>query len=162
MWVTERNGMPMHIGIDLGLFGAVAVLDHAGTLVVLHDVPTLTLSTNRGTKQDYDVPGLVALLQPYAGSQAHVMLEARQAMPGQGVRSMWTTGYGYGVCVGVLAALQIPYTPVRPAVWKRTLGLGKDKEQAWLRAQQLYPGADLLRKQDRGRAEAILVAWYDW
>ena len=56
----------MHIGIDPGLSGAVAVLDAAGALVALCDTPTLTLSTSRGTRQEYDVPGLAALLQPYA------------------------------------------------------------------------------------------------
>src|SRR5262249_3355054 len=127
------------IGVDPGLSGAVAVLDQAGALVTLHDTPTLALSTSRGTKQEYDVPGLVALVQRYTGSPPHVILGESQAMPGQGVRSMWTTGYGYGIWLGLLAALQIPYTTVRPALWKRTLGLRKDKEAARLRAMQLFP-----------------------
>jgi len=151
----------MHMGIDPGLSGAVAVLDHAGALVAVHDTPVLTLATSRGTKQEYDVPGLVALLAPYAGSQAHVILEESQAMPGQGVRSMWTTGYGFGLWLGLLGAVGIPYSRVRPQVWKKALSLpGKDKEQARLRAMQLYPGADLRRKRDHGRAEALLLAWY--
>ena len=48
------------------------------------------------------------------------------------------------------------------AIWKRALGLGKDKEQARLRAMQLFAGADLRRKKDHGRAEALLLAWYGW
>jgi crossover junction endodeoxyribonuclease RuvC len=62
--------------------------------------------------------------------------------------------------VGLLAALQIAYTTVRPAIWKRALGLGKDKEAARLRAMQLFPAADLRRKKDHGRAEALLLAWW--
>jgi len=54
--------------------------------------------------------------------------------------------------------LALPYTPVRSVVWKKTFGLGKDKEQARLRAQQLFPAADLRRKRDHGRAEALLLA----
>ena len=150
----------MHLGIDPGLGGAVAVLAADGTLVALHDTPVLTLTTRRGTRQDYDVPGMVALLQPYTSPQAHVILEESQAMPGQGVRSMFTTGYGFGLWVGVLAALQLPYTRVRPGVWKQALGLGKDKEASRLRAQQLFPGADLRRRKDHGRAEALLLAWW--
>jgi hypothetical protein len=42
------------------------------------------------------------------------------------------------------------------------MGLGKDKEQARLRAQQLFPAADLRRKKDHGRAEAILLGRYGW
>ena len=79
-------------------------------------------------------------------------------MPGQGTRSMFTVGLGYGLWLGILASLRIPYTPVRPAIWKRSMGLSKDKEGARLRAMQLYPGADLRRKRDHGRAEALLLA----
>jgi len=152
----------VYIGIDPGLGGAVAVLDHAGALVALSDTPTLSLRTSRGTKQEYDVPGLVALLAPYAGPQAHVILEESQAMPGQGTRSMLTVGVGFGLWLGVLAALTLPYTRVRPQVWKRALGLGKDKEQARLRAMQLFPSADLRLKKHHGRAESLLLAWYGW
>jgi crossover junction endodeoxyribonuclease RuvC len=150
----------MICGIDPGLGSALAILDQDGALVALHDTPTLTLSTNRGTRQEYDLPGIVGLLQPYAGPQTHVMLEEAQAMPGQGVRSMFTTGLGFGVWLGILGTLGLAYTRVRPLVWKRSLGLSRDKEQARLRAQQLFPSADLRRKKDHGRAEALLLAWY--
>ena len=72
----------MIIGIDPGLSGAVAVLAPDGTLEALRDVPTLVLRTSRGTRQEYDVPGLVGLLGPYVGPQAHVLIEEAQAMPG--------------------------------------------------------------------------------
>lgn len=150
------------IGVDPGLTGVLAVLAADGALVALHDTPVLTLSTSRGTRQEYDVPGLVALLAPYAGSQTHVVIEESQAMPGQGTRSMFTTGYGFGIWIGVLSALQLPYTRVRPGVWKKAMGLGPDKEAARLRAIQLFPGADLRRKKDHGRAEALLLAAYGY
>ena len=151
----------MHtIGIDPGLAGAVAVLGESGTLAALADTPTLVLKVQRGTRQAYDVPGMAALLRPYAGLQCHVCIEESQPMPGQGTRSMFTIGYGYGLRIGVLTTLQLPYTPIRPVIWKRALALGKDKEASRLRAMQLYPGADLRRKRDHGRAEALLLASY--
>ena len=152
----------MHIGIDPGLNGALAVIHDDGSVVAVHDTPTLLLRTSRGTKQEYDVPGLVALLVPYVSPQAHVILEESQAMPGQGTRSMFMVGVGFGVWLGVLAALPLPHTRVRPATWKRAMGLGKDKEAARLRAMQLFPQADLRRKRDHGRAEALLLTWYGW
>jgi hypothetical protein len=150
----------MHIGIDPGLSGAVAVLAADGNLVALCDTPVLTLSISRGSRQEYDVPGLCTLLAPYAGPQSHVLIEEAQSMPGQGVRSTWTTGYGYGLWIGVLAALQMPYTPVRPVVWKKAFSLGKDKEASRLRAMQLYASADLRLKKHHGRAGALLLAYY--
>src|SRR5262249_51205298 len=116
--------------------GALAVLAPDGTLQALCDTPTLTLKTTRGTKQEYDIPGLVALLAPYSAPQTHVIIEEAQAMPGQGVRSMFTCGLGFGVWLGMLATLGLAHTRVRPGVWKRALGLSGDKEQACLRAMQ--------------------------
>ena len=147
-------------GIDPGLTGAVAVLDAHGTLEALADTPTLSLKVQRGMRQVYDVPGMVELLRPYAGQQCHVYIEESQAMPGQGTRSMLTIGFGYGLWLGILASLALPYTAVRPAVWKRSMGLSSDKEASRFRAMQLYPGADLRLKKHHGRAEALLLAAY--
>lgn len=147
-------------GVDPGLGGACAIVTAEGVLVALHDTPVLTLKVARGTKQTYDIPGMCALLQPYAGAGLHVVIEESQAMPGQGVRSTWTTGFGYGLWIGALTAFHMPYTPVRPVVWKKALALGKDKEQARLRAMQLYPGADLRLRKHHGRAESLLLARY--
>ena len=149
-----------HIGIDPGFDGAVAVLGDDGAFLTVQDTPTLTLRTGRGTRREYDLPGLVALLAPYAGAQVQVILEESQAMPGQGVRSMFMIGVGFGVWLGVLAALALPYRRARPAIWKQSLGLQKDKEASRLRAMQLFPGADLRLKKHHGRAEALLLAWY--
>ena len=73
---------------------------------------------------------------------------------------MFTVGLGYGAWLGVLATLRLPYTAVRPVVWKKAFSLGKDKEASRLRAMQLYPGADLRLKKHHGRAEALLLAHY--
>src|SRR6266571_5385601 len=79
------GSIPIHIiGIDPGLSGALSVLDAAGALVTLCDTPVLTVQVQRGQKQVYDAPGMVALLQPYAGQPAHVLIEEAQPMPGQG------------------------------------------------------------------------------
>lgn len=159
MTTHETAQHTLYIGIDPGLTGALAVLDDTLDVVALYDTPTLTLKASRGTRQEYDLPGMVRLLQPYAGHSAHVVIEESQAMPGQGVRSTFTTGLGFGAWLALLAALEIPYTRVRPAVWKRMFMLrGHDKEAARLLAQQLFPSADLRRKKDHGRAEALLLA----
>ena len=82
----------MHIGIDCGLTGAIAVLPTDGALVALCDTPTLRLKVARGTKHAFDCPGLVSLLAPYADPQTHVIIEEAQAMPVQGTRSMCMIG----------------------------------------------------------------------
>jgi hypothetical protein len=84
-------------GIDPGLHGALAVLPPDGTQETLCDTPTLVLRTTCGSRAEADVPGMVTFLQPYAGSQAHVVLEESPAMPGQGTRSMVMVDLGMRV-----------------------------------------------------------------
>lgn len=159
--MSEYTINTLRIGIDPGLGGSAAVLDCAGVLIALYDTPTLILKVRRGTKREYDVPGMVQILRPYAEHSVHAIIEESQAMPKQGVVSTFTTGVGFGIWLGVLATLRIAYTRVRPATWKKTMSLqGKDKEASRLRAQQLFPRADLRRKKDHGKAEALLLARY--
>jgi crossover junction endodeoxyribonuclease RuvC len=150
------------IGIDPGLTGALAVLTADGTFVAVFDTPTLTLVKRQSLRQAFDLVALARLLAPYAGEPVHVMLEESQSMPGQGVASTFQTGVGFGVWLGVVGALGLPHTLVRPFVWKKALRVGADKEQCRLRAQQLFPGADLHLKKHHGRSEALLIAWYAW
>ena len=70
------------VAIDPGQQGALCVLSDRGALVALHDTPVLTLTVQRGSKQVYDVPGMVDILRPSSGLQAHVYIEASQAMQG--------------------------------------------------------------------------------
>ena len=75
-------------------------------------------------------------------------------------RSMFTIGYGYGLWVGILASMQLPYTAVRPAVWKKAFSLGKDKEASGFGPCSFTLGQRLRLKKHHGRAEALLLAHY--
>jgi len=70
------------------------------------------------------------------------------AMPGQGVTSMFSFGRSYGFLRGCLVALGIPFDDVTPGKWQKALGLtraNKDesitskKNRHKQRAQQLFP-----------------------
>ena len=50
-------------------------------------------------------------------------VEQVNAMPGQGVTSMFSFVKSYGYILGVLTALNIPFQTVRPHEWKKAFGL---------------------------------------
>jgi hypothetical protein len=92
-------------------------------------------------------------------------IEAQQAMPKQGVRSMFSIGLGFGLWRGLLAGMQIPYEIVRPQEWRRVVGLPRNasKGDAAALAQRLYPevGAELVGPRGGlrdGLADALLIA----
>lgn len=146
------------VGIDPGLSGALAILDHDDVLL-LEDLPTVQFSDAR-IKHRLDGVGLTAMLKPYAVDVLLAIVEKVAARPGEAPSGAFSFGYSSGVISGVLGALQIPVTTVQPAVWKKVMGLGSSKDLSRSRALELFPTmADkLARKKDHDRAEALLLA----
>lgn len=61
---------------------------------------------------------------------------------------------------GILTALDIPYTRIHAAVWKRQLGLfKKGKPGSMALAHQLLPDAAPLLRQGAGRGIPCGVVW---
>ncbi len=147
----------MILGIDPGLSGALAFMDDE---LLIYDIPTLQITRNGKNKRQIDIYSLLALMQAY--HVKHCYLENVNAMPGQGVSSMFQMGRGYGQIEMALAACKIPVTYITPQVWKKSLAVPKDKDGARQRASQLMPQYAHnwdLKKHD-GRAEAALIALY--
>lgn len=155
--------MTIFLGIDPGLDGACAVIGGAFGPTVF-DTPTLTVEGRAGKRREYDVRTMVSRLLPFHGvsGDALALIENVHAMPGQGVRSMFTMGFGVGVWIGILAALNIVYERVTPQRWQKVMldGQGKDKEAARFKAQALFPGIELHLKKHHGRADALLIGEY--
>lgn len=146
------------LGIDPGLSGALAFMDDKELLV--YDVPTFNIERNGKKKRQINLQALLGILKTYQTS--HCYLENVNAMPGQGVSSMFQMGRGYGQIEMALAAHEIPVTYITPQTWKKALAVPKDKDGARQRASQLMPEWSHnwdLKKHD-GRAEAALIAFY--
>ena len=157
--------LPLFCGIDVGLQGAISLLaDNGGpvpSLVDVIDMPTL----KAGKKTELDSRVLAAIFREHRPD--HVTVESVHAMPGQGVSSMFSFGRGFGVILGVLAALDIPYTLVSPQAWQKAVlgGLpgaeGKGKAIQW--AAATFPDAVLQTPRGRlldGRADALAIGFY--
>ena len=146
------------LGIDPGLDGAFAFYD--GGRWSLLDMPTVADGRKR---REINCAAVHALLRERAPI-AHAYLEYASAMPRQGVASMFSFGRTFGALQMALVANGIPHTIVTPQSWKKAAGIlsGSDKEASRRRALQLFPGeaANLARKRDHGRADAMLLALY--
>jgi crossover junction endodeoxyribonuclease RuvC len=148
------------LGFDPGLSGAVAILDQHGHLVDVIDMPTVEVKVGTSTKRQVAPAALSAELYMFRDAFAYV--EKVNAMPGQGVSSMFSLGRSMGVIEGVLAGLSVPYTMIRPAEWTKAMRLAEGKDGSRQRAMELFPNrADLFKRaKDDGRADAVLIAAY--
>jgi Holliday junction resolvasome RuvABC endonuclease subunit len=145
------------LAIDPGLSNGVAVLDqHANILFATEIAPI-----GEGARKRLPFAGLVDLIEQYGVTCA--VVEDVSAMPQQGVSSSFRFGRATGSFEGVLSALKIPTAFIRPAVWKKPLGIaGATKEGARCLALQRWPAAAHFfpRKKDHNRAEAALLGAY--
>ncbi len=90
-------------------------------------------------------------------------IERVGAMPKQGVSSTFKFGQNYGAWLGALSALQGSHIIVAPSKWQRAMldsGAGDTKSRSLSMARRLFPGVDLSRKKDHGRADALLLSLY--
>lgn len=147
------------LGIDVGLNGAIALIVD-GDLHEIHDMPTVTLERNNKTKRMVNAQALSLIIRGAKADAAY--LERLNAMPGQGVTSMFSMGQSLGVVLGILAACEVPTTTIPPRTWQKALDVPQGKDGSRYRAAQLFPEhADMFsRVKDDGRSDAVLIAAY--
>jgi len=143
------------LGIDPGKTGYVVAIDGDGAVSWSRPMP--------------DTPqGLAVLLRDHV--EARVIVERQFAMPGQGLTSTLTIGIGYGIILGVCAALDIGVELVRAQDWQRAMlrGEGKAKGADLKRqyvavAERMWPTISFRGPKggaQDGKAAAALIAEY--
>jgi crossover junction endodeoxyribonuclease RuvC len=147
------------LGIDIGVAGAIAVLED-GKLIAVHDMPTLQEGPKN--RRSVNAPLLAGIIATSHAEKIYV--EWVGVRPGEGAVGAFAFGRSRGVVEGVCAGLDIPVEFITAPRWKKLVGIapGKNgsKDAARSKAIQRWPGsADLFRRvKDDGRAEACLIA----
>ena len=148
------------IGIDPGLSGAIAVLENNKVLNIF-DIPVM--SEGKKNKRQLNSALLVNLLKENIidNEDVAIVVEQVNAMPGQGVTSMFNFGQTFGAIKGICAALQLPIYFVRPSKWKKHFELiNSSKDASRTKAIEMYPklSNQLSKKKDVNKSDAILIA----
>ena len=149
-------------GIDPGVSGAISVLENKKVLEVF-EMPTMI--DGKKNKKQVNGSQVTNIFKERLSSEKDVIVvvEHVNAMPGQGVTSMFNFGQSFGVIKGICSALNLPIYFVRPAKWKKYFNLIKtNKDASRTKVIQVYPeiSSKLSRKKDSNKADAILIARY--
>ena len=151
-------------GVDPGMSGAISILENKKVIEVF-DMPTMI----DGKKNKRQVNGsqvtniIKEQLNNNKEKETIVVVEHVNAMPGQGVTSMFNFGQSFGVIKGICSALSLPIYFVRPTKWKKHFNLIKtNKDASRTKVIEVYPeiSSKLSRKKDSNKADAILIARY--
>ena len=149
-------------GIDPGVSGAISVLENKKVIDV-YEMPTMI--DGKKNKKQINGAQVTNIIKErlIGGKKVVVVVEHVNAMPGQGVTSMFNFGQSFGVIKGICAALSLPIYFVRPTKWKKHFNLIKtNKDASRTKVIEAYPEISnkLHRKKDSNRADAILIALY--
>ena len=149
-------------GIDPGVSGAISILKNKKVIEVF-DMPTMI----EGKKNKRQVNGsqVANIIRERISPDQEIVVVVEQvnAMPGQGVTSMFNFGQSFGVIKGVCSALNLPIYFVRPVKWKKHFNLIKtNKDASRTKVIEVYPeiSSKLSKKKDSNKADAILIARY--
>ena len=150
------------IGIDPGVSGAISIMENK-KVIEIHDMPTMI--DGKKNKKQVNGSQVTNIIKEKLNQNKEiiVVVEHVNAMPGQGVTSMFNFGQSFGVLKGRCAALSIPIYFVRPAKWKKHFNLiNTNKDASSTKVIQTYPeiSSQLSRKKDSNKADAILIARY--
>ena len=150
------------VGIDPGLSGAIAILEDIKVLNIF-DMPVM--AEGKKNKRQLNSAQLVNIIRENTNSSEEIIVVVEQvnAMPGQGVTSMFNFGQTFGAIKGVCAALQLPIFFVRPSKWKKHFELiNASKDSSRTKTIELYPhlSNQLSKKKDVNKSDAILIARY--
>ena len=148
------------IGIDPGLSGAIAILENNKVLGIF-DMPVM--SEGKKNKRQLNSAQLVNIIKEniMKDEEITVVVEQVNAMPGQGVTSMFNFGQTFGAIKGVCAALNLPIFFVRPSKWKKHFELiNSSKDSSRTKVIEMYPSLSnqLTKKKDVNKSDAILIA----
>lgn len=134
----------IHIGIDPGNSGAIAVINDG-----------VAVDHIKCTETDHDISGF---LYKWSDMGTHATIEKVSAMPRQGVASTFKFGRSFGFLEGLLVAHLIPYELVTPQKWQTFMKCrsGGDKNVTKAAAQRLWPDI----KITHAIADAYLIAEY--
>lgn len=144
----------IYLGIDPGLDGGIAGLKVVGDSQELFLVKTPVIGG-----RDYDVQAMKEILRDWHKwhGPSFTTIENQVSMPGQGLTSTLQTGKGFGIWLGLLAALEMPFQVIQAASWQRKMFTGvkgtlDTKEKSEVIAKRLFPGADFRRSERATKA----------
>jgi crossover junction endodeoxyribonuclease RuvC len=143
------------VGIDPGQKGAIAIIDSFGIADVI-DMPVINKEID--AKKIYEFLKKEFFDYHIDVKDIFCLIEKSQSMPGQGVRSVFSYGKGYGKLIAILECFNINFVELHPVKWKRYFNLiKKNKNESIREAEKKFKN---IKIKNDGQAEALLIAKY--
>lgn len=156
----------MHVGIDPGLNGALAVFTDAGELVSVSPLPTMPVTASRSEIDIDKTSDLILSGCGWRDNPKRVTIEHVGTHPSWSSQPAFNFGDTFGQLKAMCRVMGWPLLLVKPQIWKAAMlaGTDKSKEAAVSKVKGLFPGVSLVppgkRKDSDDFAEAVLIGLY--
>lgn len=153
----------IYIGIDIGLKGAISVIDNGK--IINHKMPLV------GGK--LDVVSIYNILSGYNSNNTHTTFEDLGVIFGTSKATAFSMGRQLGILEGMCVALKLPYTKVKAKEWQKEMfkgieeikdskGKRQTKKMAELAIKRIFPDLILNFEKSKivsdGLVDAVLIA----
>ena len=148
------------LAVDIGTHGAAALLDEAGELLEVLDLPTL--DKGPACRPEISPHLLAAIVRRWSPARAWVEHIGPRA--GDRPAGAFAFGGSRATVEAVFACCGVPFRTITPATWKRAAGIPAGQGMKGLarsRAIERWPAhaEAFARVMDHDRAEAALIGW---
>jgi len=103
------------LGVDNGMLGCLSFYD--GTELLCYRMPVFEIDKRKHLNVQ-EIKRIIETQKP-----DHCYVEKTTPLPKCGGLQSYSMGHSEGVFVGLLTALGVPFTLVRPNVWKKEMAL---------------------------------------
>ena len=154
------------IGIDPGKKGGIASINDQDNTLTVIPMPLIG-------EKEYDLQRIKMFLKdclPKNTADIFGVIEKQHCMPGEGLPHTFTTGFGYGMLLGMFTGLDIAYRIVTAKEWQKELfkGIGAridTKVASVLVAKRQFPRNDFTassrsKKDADGMTDAANICVY--
>ena len=116
---SASDGARRVLAVDIGTHGAAALLDEAGDLLALEDLPTL--DSGPACRPEISPHLFAAIVRRWRPARAWV--EWIGPRHGDRPAGAFSFGASKATVETALAVLGVPFRTITPATWKRTVGI---------------------------------------
>ncbi len=138
------------IGVDLGLQGAMSLLNDSKELIACEPMPIIEVMVGKKMRNQYDISSINAIIKAWMSDYNIVKIgfERLRAIPGQASQVAFSMGGGTMLFKTLATVHKIPFVEIEARSWQKKIfgDLGvqynsKTTKQASIQAaKQLFPG----------------------
>lgn len=169
--------MKYFIGCDLGLSGAISLLDENKKIVFCKPMPTINVVVGKAKKirKQYDISAINVIIEKWESDIeiSKAGFERLRAIPYQTSQTAFSMGGGAMLFKTLFTVHKIPFVEFEPRSWQKeifgNLGIQYNKDTTKIAsvqaAKQLFPGTNFRRterctKDDDGMTDSACIALY--